>query len=115
MISMENNEFKEENKNEENGSQDYAYKSILENNKNSRIWSVASLVAGILSVVFCFLPVLGIIIALFSVALAVISRRVIGYFDSIAIAGLVVGIFGLVFGVGYSIFDALLANISFLG
>ncbi len=111
---MENNEFKEENKNEEKVTQDYAYKSILENNKNSRIWSFASLVAGILSVLFCFLPVLGIIIALFSVALAVISRRVIGYFDGIAIAGLVVGIFGLVFGFGYSIFDALLANTNFL-
>lgn len=112
---MENNEFKEENQNEEKGSPEYAYKSILENSKNSRVWSVASLVAGILSVIFCFLPLLGIIIALFSVALAVISRRVIGYFDGIAIAGLVVGIFGLVFGVGYSIFDALISNAIFFG
>lgn len=90
----------------------FTYKNIFEKNKNSRAWSVASIGAGILSIIFCFLPILGIIFSLISVALAVVSRRVLGYFENLAVIGLVIGIFGAVFGIAYSVFQALYINTS---
>lgn len=114
-MEEKNTEFEEKDINKEKKEEKFAYKSIFEESKNSRIWSVASIIAGVFSVIFCFLPVLGIIFALFSVALSVVSRRVLGYFDGLAIAGLVIGIFGLVFGIGYSILQAMLINTNIFG
>ena len=67
--------------------------------QKSRGWSVASLVLSIVSVVCCCLPVLSIVLGALSILFAIISRVNLGYFDGLSIAGLVVGIFGLVMGV----------------
>jgi len=72
-------------------------------------WSVVSLVTGIISVICCCLGVTGIIFGIVAVVSAVISRKVLGYFDGLSIAGLILGIFGLVFGV------AILISLSALG
>ncbi len=61
-------------------------------------FSVASVVLGILSVVCCFFFWCGIIFGVLAIVLSVISRRVLGYFDKMSIAGLIVGIFGVCFG-----------------
>ncbi len=62
-------------------------------------WSVASLVLGILSIACCCFGYAGIIFGAAAIAVAVISRRSLGYFDGMCIAGLLLGIFGTVFGI----------------
>ena len=61
-------------------------------------WSVASMVVGILSVVCCCLGYTGIIFGIGAVILSIVARKSLGYFEGMSIAGLVLGIFGLVFG-----------------
>ena len=61
-------------------------------------WSVASMVTGIISVLCCCLGWTGLVFGAAAVILAIVSRRSLGYFDSMSIAGLVMGIFGFVFG-----------------
>ncbi len=94
-----------EEKDFEEVKEDFAYKNVLENGKNKRAWSAASLGVGILSLILFFIPAVSIIFGIVSVALAVISRRILGYFENLAIGGLVVGIFGGVFGVAFAIAD----------
>ena len=79
--------------------EEYLYKSVMEGKKKSRIWSLASLVAAILSVLCCCVPWPGAVLGVLAVVFAVVSRINIGYFDGMALAGLIVGIFGLVFSV----------------
>ena len=102
-----NNENKKDEIREVN---DFAFKNILNNNKNSRVWSVAAVVVGALAILLFRIPVLGMILALVSVCLAVISRKILGYFDGVAIAGLIVGIFGMVFSIFGFIFDYMINN-----
>ena len=37
--------------------------------------------------------------AVAAIALSIVSRTTLGYFDGMAIAGLILGIFGLIFGI----------------
>lgn len=87
---------KEQGTGEEKG---YAYKTVMDGVPRSRGWSVASLVIGILSVLCCCITYGGLIMGVLAIVFAVISRRNLGYFDGMAIAGLVLGIIGTVFGV----------------
>ena len=66
------NEFEEKEAEKENKEEKFIYKNLFKEKNNTRVWSLASLLAAVLSVIFCFLPVLGIILSLFSVALSVI-------------------------------------------
>ena len=76
----------------------YAYKTVMDGVPRSRGWSVASMVLGILSILCCCLTYGGLIMAVLAIIFAIVSRRNLGYFDGMAIAGLVTGIIGLVFG-----------------
>ena len=102
-----NNESKNEEIREE---KDFVFASILKKNENSRVWSVAAVIVGILSILFFRIPVFGMILSLISVCLAVVSRKLLGYFDGVAIAGLIVGIFGMVFGICGFVFDYMINN-----
>ena len=62
-----------------------------------RGWSVISFFAGILSVLLCPIYVLGFAFAVLSVVGALISRKKLGYFDTLALAGMLIGIVGSVF------------------
>ena len=62
-----------------------------------RGWSVVSFFAGILSVLLCPIYVLGFVFAVLSVVGALISRKRLGYFDTLALAGMLIGIVGSVF------------------
>lgn len=62
-----------------------------------RGWSVISFFAGILSVLLCPIYVLGFAFAVLSVVGALISRKRLGYFDTLALAGMLIGIVGSVF------------------
>ncbi len=99
----ENEEYRENAEEEE-----FAYKNVIEENKNSHIWSAASIALGVLSIILCFIPIVGIIFGLASAAFAVVSRRMLGYFENLAVTGLVVGIFGTVFGIFYAVYEFLL-------
>lgn len=99
-------------KEDKNG--EFLYKNIIkEDNKNSHVWSAVSIGIGILSVILCFIPVVSLIFALASIAFAVVSRRMLGYFGKPSVIGLVIGIFGLVFGIAFALFDFMQKNTSF--
>ena len=75
------------------------YKTVLRNGRPKTVgWSVASLVLGILSLVCCCFGWTGAIFGVGAIVFSVVSKRSLGYFDGMAIGGLVCGIFGCVFG-----------------
>ena len=65
----------------------------------SRGWSVASMVLGIVSVVCCCMGWASMLSAVLAIVFAVVSRKSLGYFDGMSIAGLILGIFGSVMGI----------------
>ena len=80
--------------------QDYAFETLMRNGRPKTFgWSVASMVMGIISVVCCALGWTGLILGAAAIAFSIISRRKLGYFDGMSVAGLILGIFGFVFGV----------------
>ena len=84
----------------QNNGNEYAFNVLNNKGKPKTLgWSVASMVTGILSVVCCCFGWTGIIFGIAAIVLSVVSRKSLGYFDGMSIAGLVVGIFGLVFGI----------------
>ena len=63
----------------------------------TRLWSVISLTLVILSAVLCPFWQVGVILGALGIGFALLSRHILGFFDGIALWGLVVGIFGFVF------------------
>ena len=89
----------EYNDNNHYNNEDYAYQNINKRGKPKTLgWSVASLIIGIISVVCCCFGWSSLILGVIAIGLAILSRSQLGYFDGMAIAGLVLGIFGFVFG-----------------
>ncbi len=72
---------------------------LMPQKNNRRAWSVAALILSIASVLCCCLPVLGIILGVFSVLFVVVSRLNLGYFDKLSIGALIMGAFGIAFGI----------------
>ena len=60
------------------------------------IWSVLSLVAGILSITLSMFGWAGLIFGVCAIVFSAAARKTLGYFNGFAIAGLIVGIFGTV-------------------
>ena len=84
---------------EENGEQDYAFQTLNKNGRPKTLgWSLASLVTGIVAAVTSSFGWSSVILGIAAIAFAIVSRRVLGYFDGRSIAGLILGIFGGVFG-----------------
>ena len=75
------------------------YEELMPQKNNRRSWSVAALVLSVFSVLCCPLPVLGIILGAFALVFVVVSRISLGYFDKISVGALILGVFGVVFGV----------------
>ena len=74
------------------------YYEIFEKSKHKTLgWSVASLAFGIISVLCCFFGWIGLVFGVIAVLLSAISRVSLGFFDGMSIAGLILGIFGIVF------------------
>lgn len=102
MSSEWNNDGFENNENNQNsyGNQDYAFETLMRNGRPKTFgWSVASMIIGIMSVVCCFLGWSGLVLGAAAVVFSIVSRRRLGYFDGMSVAGLILGIFGFVFGV----------------
>lgn len=96
------NEFENNNNNNfqgENGNNNFTYQNVNNFGKPKTMgWSVVSLVTGIVSVVCCCLGITGLFFGAVAIITAIVSRKVLGYFDGLTIAGLILGIFGIVFG-----------------
>ncbi len=77
----------------------------LKSKKPNLIWSIISLVAAIASIPLA--PIYAAALSLGAVAIicALISSRTLGFFNKMALCGLIVGIFGLVFGAFSMILD----------
>jgi hypothetical protein len=80
------------------------YENVLNGeHPKSRGWSIASMILGIVSVATCCFGYTAIIAAVLAIIFAIVSRKNLGYFDGMTISGLVLGIFGFVFGI-FSLF-----------
>ena len=89
----------------ENDENDYLFKIVTNNGRRKTYgWSVASMVSGILSVICCCTGWTGLFFGIISIIFAIISRKNLGYFDGMAVSGLVLGIIGLVLGVALIVF-----------
>ena len=101
MSTEWNNGGFENNENDQNeyGRQDYAFETLMRNGRPKTFaWSVASMVIGIISLVCCSLGWSGLMLGAAAIVFSIVSRRKLGYFDGMSVAGLILGIFGLVFG-----------------
>lgn len=72
---------------------------LMPEKNNRRGWSVAALIFSVASVLCCCLPALGIALGAFALIFVIISRINLGYFDKISIGALIMGIFGIAFGI----------------
>lgn len=77
---------------------DRYYEIFNKDKPKKMIWSIVSVVLAISSVVCCFFGWIGLIIGVIAVGFSLISRYSLKYFDMLSIIGLIVGIFGIVFG-----------------
>ena len=90
---------------------DYVYKTVIKNKQNRRTWSVVSLGLAVVSVLSFSLSWFSLIFGVLSVGAAIVSRKNLGYFDKLSLAGIIVGIFGVVFSVAGIIFESILSGI----
>lgn len=98
------NDWYGNNNNEENG-EEYAFQTLGRNGRPKTIaWSIASLAMGIIAVFTSFFGWSSLILGAAAIIFACLSRRMLGYFDGRSIAGLILGIFGAVFGVSMIIY-----------
>lgn len=97
--STSNSENFQNNESGYQNEQEYAFQMVTKNGKpKTKGWAVASMVMGIISVVCCCFGWSGIFLGAGAIIVAIVSRRNLGYFDGMTIAGLILGIFGFVFG-----------------
>lgn len=111
-----NNEFDEkskENSESPEGEENYVYKKVIKNKQNRRTWSVASIILAVLSVVLVYFSYVSLCLGLASVGCAFMSRKNLGYFDKISLAGMIIAIFGVVFSIAGIIFTSLFSGIIF--
>jgi hypothetical protein len=91
--------------------QDYAFQTLMRNGRpKTKGWSVASMVLGIISVICCCGGWCSIILGIGAIILAIVSRKSLGYFDGMSVAGIVLGIFGFVLGITLIIGIAMLPD-----
>ena len=83
----------------------YALPSTLKS--RSLIWSMASFVVGVLSILLCPIYYVSLVFAAGSIVTSLVSRRNLGFFEKYAIYGLILGMMGIVCG----IFSAIAAKL----
>ena len=76
------------------------YDEIFDSTKrNTRVFSVISLVLAVVSLLCSFAGPVGFILGALSIGAALVSRKLLGYFDGICVFGLMLGIFASSFGI----------------
>ena len=96
----EDYEVKDENEleKEDNNTEEY-YELPSAIRSRTLIWSVISLILGILSCLLCPFYYVSLTLAAVSFVFLLIARKNLGFFDKCAILGLIFGIMGLVCGI----------------
>ena len=99
------NEWNGNENEEEIGEQDYAFQTLNRYGRPKTLgWSLASLLTGLAALFTCGYGISGIILGAMAIIFSILSRRILGYFDGKSIFGLILGIFGAVFGAAMIIF-----------
>ena len=108
-----NNQFNDEfnTSNDSVTENEYAYKAVVGKKENRRTLSIISLVFAILSIACLFIPWLALVFSLVAIVIGSISRKNLGYFDRITLAGLIIGIFGFVFSLSGILFANLISSL----
>ena len=65
--------------------------------RKNKGWSIASVACSVLSFIFCIFGWAGLALGICGIILAGVSRVKLGYFNTWTIAGILIGIFGIVF------------------
>ena len=74
------------------------YYEVFDKNKPKTMgWSLTSMILGIVSVICCCVGWAGLVVGIAAIVFAIVSRCSLKYFDAMSIAGLILGIFGIVF------------------
>ena len=106
-------EFREyDDPKEEKQENRYAYAAIMNDpaHPKSMVYSIIALVAGILSTVLCCTAYGGLFFGVVAVVFAIVSKKHLGYFDTMTIVGLILGIFGFLFSLVALIISLALFN-----
>ena len=98
-----------ENKKNNNAIDDeeYVYKTVMDGKTPTRLWSVISISLSVIALALCFFGWWGIAFCAFGLAVAIVSRKKLGYFDKITLASIIVSIFAAVFSVATLIFNSI--------
>ena len=86
---------------------EYAYKSVMGEKNKTRLWSVISLTLAVLALALCFLGWVGMALCTIALAFAIVSRKMLGYFDRITLASLIVSIFAMVFSIVFTVMNSI--------
>ncbi len=86
------------------------FQNVNSGRTRSRAWSVTALVLGIFSILCCCSYLVAGICGVLAIVAAIVSRKNLGYFDGLSVAGLITAIFGLVFVVTGIVVDTLFAE-----
>lgn len=81
--------------------------SVTPERPKTMAYSVASLLLALMSIGCCCMWQISVLLGALAIVFAVLSRRHLGYFDSMAVVGLIVGIVGTVFGAFVMVVDLL--------
>ena len=95
---------------EKSESEDRYYEVFNKDKPKYILWSLISAILGGISVICAFFGWGGIIIGAVGLVFAIVSRINLKYFDKISIMGLILSIFGIVFGVAVIILGILVEN-----
>lgn len=87
--------------------EEYVYKTVIDGKKPTRLWSVISLVSSVLAMALCYFGWFGMSFGILGLAMAVVSRKKLGYFDKITLGSIILAIFAVVFSVAMLIFKSI--------
>jgi hypothetical protein len=110
MNEYNDNNYQIPNASEGEGAYVYTQAPNLNNSNPSRAWSVAALVLGIMSIICCCSYIITAVMVVMAIVCAIISRKNLGYFDGLSIAGLITAIFGFVIFASSLVVDMLFAD-----
>ncbi|MBE6537121.1 MAG: hypothetical protein E7673_04125 [Ruminococcaceae bacterium] len=100
----------EENESELKESEERYYEVFNKDKPKYMLWSLISAILGGVSIICSFFGWGGLIVGAAAIAFSVVSRISLKYFDKISIVGLILGIFGIVFGAAVIVVGILVEN-----
>jgi hypothetical protein len=84
--------------------EEYVYRTVMDGKTPTRLWSIISLVFSIVATSGCYLGWPGILLGILGLAIAIVSRKLLGYFDKMTLSSIIVAIFAIVFSVAQWLF-----------